>query len=326
MSVADLPGLNAVKRLLPRISAIGAGVHAVLLYGAQGSGKSTVADALAQGWLCLEPTSAGACGVCRPCQAFARGTSADFQRIEPQPPSRIIRLAAIVGRKDSAEEPGVPIHTFFRTPPVMARHRVVVIEECDRMNADASNALLKTLEEPHAHAKLILTTSAVGAVLATIRSRCLAVACELPTGDELTLAFGELTEEEALMAQGAPGTLSQIRAHPEGAQAIVRLTNDLETAPPGAALALSERFRAIADAIADEHKLPARIANAMALEQLGTCAHALHPERAWWAGGIAEAHRRILGNGSSALVLDALFAELTRARTPTGGPEANRPQ
>ncbi|MCB8931972.1 MAG: hypothetical protein H6534_00890 [Chthonomonadaceae bacterium] len=310
MSLSHLAGLHSVKRLLPALSRAEAGVHAVLLYGVAGSGKSAVADALAQAWLCTAPTSEGACGECRSCLAFGRGASADFERIEPQPPSRIIRLGAIVERKESSELPGLPIQTFFRTPPLMARHRVVVIEDCDRLNVDAANALLKTLEEPHPHAKLVLTTSAVGAVLATIRSRCLAVACELPAGEELLSAFGELAEEEALIAQGAPGALAQIRAHPDAAREMVSLVRDLDAATPGAALAMAERFRAVADALADRLKLPARLANALALEQLGTCAHGLYPQRTDWANAIAEAHRRILGNGNPGLVFDALFAEL----------------
>ena len=54
---------------------------------------------------------------------------------------------------------GVYCRAFFRTRPLMARHKVMIFEEVEKMNADAANALLKTLEEPEPHAKLILTTS-----------------------------------------------------------------------------------------------------------------------------------------------------------------------
>ena len=307
MSLDHLAGLRGVKRLLPRLSAMGSGVHAVLLYGSAGCGKSTVADVLAKAWLCREPTPEGACGACRPCEAFGRGTSADFQRIEPQGPSRIIRLASIV--PNTEEGSSIPVQSFFRTPPLMARHRVVVIEDADRMNAPAANALLKTLEEPHAHARLILTTSAIGAILPTILSRCVAVACELPDDEGFRAAFGDLTEAERVLSEGVPGALLEAREDPATAEGLLQLAKELETAPPGAALLLSERLRSLCEAIQDRKKIGPRLANAEGLERFGACVRTLHPRRPGWARAIAEAHRRILGNGHAGLVFDALFAD-----------------
>ena len=302
-----MAGLDAAKRLFPRLVAPGCAVHAVLLYGAPGSGKSTVADALAKAWLCLEE-GGGACGACRACLAFDRGACADFQRVEPQPPSRIIRLGAIVPRKDDGV--GVPLQTFFRTPPVQARRRVVVIESCDRMNADAANALLKTLEEPHEFVRLVLTTDSIAQVLPTILSRCVAVACELPSPAELEAALGPITEAERLVSEGSPGRIAAGRGDPDAVEAIASFSRRLGKREPGDALAASDSLRSYCDALADAKKCGVRQGCADGLEQLGACVRGLYPERADWAAAIAEAHRRILGNASPGFVFDALMVTL----------------
>ena len=306
-SLDVLAGLSAVKRLFPRLVDPECPVHAVLLYGGPGSGKSTVADALAKAWMCLEDTR-GACGECRVCQAFYRGACADFQRVEPQPPSRIIRLGAIITRKDDGS--GVPIQTFFRTPPVQARRRVVVIESCDRMSVEAANALLKTLEEPHDFVRLVLTTDAIGQVLPTILSRCVAVACELPTAADLEAALGPITEAERLVSEGSPGRITQGRSDPEAIEAIAAFSRRLGKRELGDALAAADSLRSYCDALADTRKSGARLGQAEGLEQLGACVRGLYPERADWAEAISEAHRRILGNGNAGLVFDALMVTL----------------
>lgn len=312
MALERLAGLHGVKRLLPKLSAMDSGVHAVLLYGASGCGKTTIADAIAKAWLCKEPVREEACGSCKPCESFGRGVSADFLRIDPIGPSRLIKLSAITEprKRADADHPPPTLQQFFRTPPLVARHRVVVIEDADRMNTPAASALLKTLEEPHPHARIILTTSAIGAILPTILSRCVAVACELPDEAGMAAAFGDLTEAERVLSEGVPGAFLNARADPETAEGFLSLAKQLENTIPGAALVLSERLRSLCEAIQDRKKIGVRLANAEGLERFGVCVRTLHPTRFAWARAIAEAHRRILGNGHPGLVFDALFAEI----------------
>lgn len=300
--LARLSGLDGAKRLLMRLARGDAETHAILLYGPEGSGTEELADILAQAWLCLSPGPEGADGTCRACGAFERGNVSDLLRIDPMGPSRIIRLGQIT-QKGKEDEAIVPLREFFLTLPLMARHKVAVIRDAHRMNNDSANALLKTLEEPLPHAKLVMTTDSIGSVLPTILSRCLAVACELPESDQLPPA----TADELRLSEGAPGRLRTIQAAPDRYKAITDFGRRLKERRKGEAVRLADDFREIAERIPAEN---ARAANAEALALLAVWL-AREPEiNPMWPQLVIEAHRRIQGNGSPGLVFDALFAQL----------------
>lgn len=295
--------------MVRRLATGGAGAHAVLLYGARGSGKGTLANLLAQAWLCREPTEDGADGACRACMAFERGNSPDLLRIAPTGNSSIIKVNAITEGKPSEDNP-TPLLDFFRTPPLLSRHKVVVIREAHRMNGDASNALLKTLEEPHPHARLVLTTTSVGAVLPTILSRCLGVACELPREEEVRRMFPEATEDDLRLAEGAPGRVQTILKRKERYRRIADFARGLAKRNPVEALVAAEEFRALCDGLDDESG--ARAANAEGLDLLASFLAREPGADPRWAQMAVEAHRRVVGNVSAPIVFDALFAAMLR--------------
>jgi hypothetical protein len=168
---------------------------AALLVGDDGGTQSSIARELAAAWHCLSPIDGSACGECRACGAFERSATADVFLIEPGGPQDLIRLRQIV------DDPAVPepnIRGFLQSPPAVGRNRVVWIERADRLNEDAANALLKTIEEPGPRARFVLTTSASGRILPTIRSRCLLIPCESEP-----MGFGFLAE----LAGGSPAML-----------------------------------------------------------------------------------------------------------------------
>lgn len=289
------------------------GIHAVLLYGAPGSGKNLLADLVAQAWLCRNPGPDGADGECRACGAFERDTNADFLRVSPVGPSRIIPVKAITNDKPDEDDP-IPIITFFRTMPLMSRHKVALIESAERMNASANNALLKTLEEPHPHAKLILTTETVGLILPTILSRCLVVACEAPTATELRHAFPDATAEEILMAEGTPGRLRHLIEHRAAYQRLAAFATSLRRRSGGEALVASEELRVAADGLEKSLRCGARAANAEALEMLAIVLARDPQSPPEWAQFATEAHRRIVGNGAAGMVFDALMTKMLLGR------------
>ena len=297
----ELPGLTTAKRIVARLMS-DTPVHAVLFYGSEGAGKSLLADLLAKAWLCRAPTPEGACGECQACLSFERERSADYQKITPQPPSYLIRLGTVVERQ---EEGCVPVQVFFRTPPLAATAKVVVIEDADRMNPDAANALLKTLEEPPPYARLILTTRSPGEVLPTVLSRCLAVACELPRPDQL----GTDPYLPQVLAQGALRHAAIYREKPEPYQRLFEIAQRVVEAPPPQALRLAEDFRDAADKLSGDDG--ARASNAEALKLLALFLSRLDPQRPERVQAVLEAHRRIVGNAQAGLVLDSLFAGLT---------------
>src|SRR5882724_4649572 len=93
------------------------GIHAILLYGANGVGKNELARLVTELWLCNQPTEDGADGTCRACLSFARGNSADLLTIVPTGPSQVIKRNAINPVQNDPENL-LPLTTFFRTTPM----------------------------------------------------------------------------------------------------------------------------------------------------------------------------------------------------------------
>lgn len=280
----------------------GSPVQAVLLYGMRGSGKNRLARVLAKSWLCRLPTPEGACGECQACNAFERGRAADFLTIGPVGASRIIRIGAIVETNPFDDDYPVPAQIFLRTPPLSARSKVVLISEAERLNSRAANSLLKTLEEPPPYARFILLTESVGAILPTVLSRCLAVACEVPAGPE---GF----EPWALtLAGGAPGRAREFEEFASVYRRLYDFAISLPRRSQAEALVASEEFGGLADALQAARKMAARAADAEALQVLAAAYRSLPDGRSGVLQAITETHRRILGNANAGSAFDALFA------------------
>jgi hypothetical protein len=263
---------------------------------------------MAQAWLCREPGPDGADGVCRACGAFERGASADFLSIAPSGPSQIIKQSTITASDD--KDAPVPLNEFFRTAPLMSAHKVVLIEQVHRMNETTFNSILKTLEEPPPHAKLVLTTDSISTIPPTILSRCLGVACELPSRTDVNRLFPRASADDLLLSEGAPGRTAQILEHSDQYRAIVAFARSLKGRPAGAALVASEQFKSICDGLESALDCGARAANAEALESLAVVFARDQEIDPTWTHLTLEAHRRIRGNGGAGLVFDALFSGL----------------
>jgi DNA polymerase-3 subunit delta' len=138
--------------------------HAYAFVGPAGSGRTTTALAFAQALLCER---GAACGRCRGCRLAADGKHPDLHVIVPTPPEtnpkggRALRIGAIRELERQAA-----------LRPAMARHKVFVLDDADRMTGEAPQAILKTLEEPPAQTVLILVLARARAVPATVISRC----------------------------------------------------------------------------------------------------------------------------------------------------------
>ncbi|RYG38017.1 hypothetical protein EON81_04865 [bacterium] len=301
--LAAMSGLDGAKRLIMRLARGEAETHAVLLYGPEGSGTGELADILSQAWLCREPGPEGADGTCRACGAFERNNVSDLLSIVPQGKSQQIVLRQITPASPRDEDDPIALREFFLTLPLMARHKVVVIKDAHRMNGSAANALLKTLEEPLPHAKIVMTTDSIGNVLPTILSRCLAVACELPHPSELPAA----TEDDLRLSEGAPGRLRMIQAAPERYRPIADFGRRLKHRKKGDALRLADTFKEIAERIPGEN---ARASNAEALALLALWLAREPGVNPRWPQLVIEAHRRIQGNANAALVFDSLFSQV----------------
>lgn len=290
---------SAVRRLKNDPS----GVHSVLLYGPEGAGMEDYADELAQGWMCKLGGPEGACGQCAVCNAFKTGRLIDLMRVRPWGPQNLIKIGAMRSPKpEDPDAPKPPLLDFLRTPPMMARCKVAIFEDAHRMNSDASNALLKTLEEPPPYAKIILTTTEFNRIIPTVRSRCLSVSCSYqvsPGQDEVLRLWG-----------ASPGLALKIETFRPHYESLLEVFNSSLQAPPGAAIALAERCRECAEPLAKALKLSTRAAQVEILRCLAGWLVAKRPEKPALAQSAVEAHRLIQGNINAGALLDHLWVEI----------------
>ena len=295
---AESRATRFVQRLIERASP----VHAVLFYGAEGVGKSTLATTLAEHWLRRNAEDD------RPIAAFRRGNNPDVLVIQPGGPSDLITIERIVSDKTSDVD--LSLRDFFRSLPILSYTKVAILHRVDRMNARAANALLKTLEEPLPHAKIILTTSEIGSVLPTIRSRCLNVACELPAVDPAAAD----TESMRILSAGSPGQYDKLTQLRPVVEDMERWLSDLATAPPVAAIQLSERLAAMADEIQKIEGTSARFADARILSLLAPllAQNSSFPPEA--IQSVLHTHRSIIGNANPSIALDSLVTALFALR------------
>ena len=130
--------------------------HAYLFSGPRGTGKTSSARILAKALNCEKPDDGEPCGACSSCQAVEVGQSLDVIELDAASNNGVDAMRDLVGR--------VALGTGGRA-------KVYIVDEVHMLSAAASNALLKTLEEPPAHVTFVLATTDPQKVLPTIRSR-----------------------------------------------------------------------------------------------------------------------------------------------------------
>jgi DNA polymerase III subunit delta' len=188
----------------------GAMTHAWLFTGPPGSGRSVAARAFAAALQCPN----GGCGQCRECHTTLAGTHADVRLVVPEGLSiAVSEMRALVLRAASA--------------PTGGRWQVVLIEDADRLTEQASNALLKAVEEPSPRTVFLLCTPSTHPddVSLTIRSRCRVVTLRTPSAESIAAMLVRLDGVDpatagwaAAAAQGHIGRARRLARDPQARQ------------------------------------------------------------------------------------------------------------
>ena len=155
---ADLVGQEHIAQTLKNAITSGRIAHAYLFVGPRGIGKTTSARIFAKALNCLRPVDGEPCCECSSCTAIASESSVDVIEIDAATHTQVEKAREI------CEE---ALHL-----PISSKFKIFIIDEVHMLSKQAWNALLKTIEEPPAHAKFIFATTEVNKVLPTVISRC----------------------------------------------------------------------------------------------------------------------------------------------------------
>ena len=146
--------------------------HAVILTGVSGLGQSALAEQMAMLVLCEIQDATAPCGQCHSCQLFLAGNHPDHTLISPEETGKQIKIEQIRDLK----------HKQTLTANV-SQWKTAILTPAEAMNINASNSLLKLLEEPRQNTFLILITAEPAHLPITILSRCQKVLLTLPSSE-----------------------------------------------------------------------------------------------------------------------------------------------
>lgn len=249
--------------------------HAILFYGAAGTGKSGFIEAFAQSLLCETVAANGhACGSCASCGWFSQHSHPDYRRVRPEaledePPEGEEGADADTGKKaKSTKAPSKEIKIeqiraladFMNISTHRQGLRVVVLYPAEALNTPASNALLKTLEEPPPGTVFLLASNSLDRLLPTILSRCRKFALPMPDHGQALAWLKEqgLADADSWLREqgGAPllamehsesgnreelDILLQVLAHP-GVEPALKAAEKLSKTAPGSLVAWQQRW------------------------------------------------------------------------------------
>ncbi len=154
----EVKGQSAVTETLKNQIITNRISHSYLFTGTRGTGKTTCAKIFARAINCESPVNGNPCNCCPSCKGIMDGTVFAVTEMDAASNNSVDDIRRIIDE--------------VVYPPLDAKYRVYIIDEVHMLSSGAFNALLKTIEEPPAHAVFILATTEIQKVPATVRSRC----------------------------------------------------------------------------------------------------------------------------------------------------------
>ena len=197
---AELVGQQHVTRTLQNALQSGRVAHAYIFSGARGVGKTTTARILAKALNCVHGPTPSPCNQCDSCREIAAGSSMDVLEID----------AASNRGIDQVRE----LRDMVRYAPVGGRSKVVILDEAHMLTDEASNALLKTLEEPPEKVVFIMATTQPEDLVDTIRSRSQHFHFRALSFGEIVEALQGIASKEGLKIE--PGAIAVMARTADG--------------------------------------------------------------------------------------------------------------
>ncbi|MCL6553239.1 MAG: DNA polymerase III subunit gamma/tau, partial [Firmicutes bacterium] len=196
----EIVGQERITRTLQNAIRAGRTTHAYLFAGHRGTGKTTTARLFAKALNCAQGPTPTPCNRCDACEAIARGTSMDVIEID--------------GASNTSVDDVRDLKEKIVLAPAQSRYKVYIIDEVHMLSVSAFNALLKTLEEPPAHAVFILVTTEPHRIPPTVLSRCQRFDFRRVSFSEIVGRLRTIAQQERLEVDDA--ALAQIARSADG--------------------------------------------------------------------------------------------------------------
>ena len=192
----DFVGQDHVKQTVINSIKSGKISHAYLFAGPKGTGKTSMARLLAKAINCLDNKEGEPCGECNNCKALISGNMLDLIEIDAASHTGVDDVRDLISKINLASSVG--------------KYKVYIIDEVHMLSKSAFNALLKTLEEPPAHAVFILATTEVHKLLPTVISRCQYFDFHHLSQDDIVAQLKKIsTEEKIAITEDALSVISE---------------------------------------------------------------------------------------------------------------------
>jgi DNA polymerase-3 subunit gamma/tau len=196
----ELIGQERITRTLQNAIRSGRTSHAYLFAGHRGTGKTTTARILAKALNCASGPTPTPDNTCPQCEAINKGVSMDVIEID--------------GASNTSVDDVRDLKEKIVLAPTEGRYKVYIIDEVHMLSTSAFNALLKTLEEPPAHAVFVLVTTEPHRIPATVLSRCQRFDFRRVSFAEITARLRTIAQQDGIAIDDA--ALAQIARTADG--------------------------------------------------------------------------------------------------------------